>query len=303
MSVGAWGLAGRLSTTASRSSLHCTHWSVLSITKADPTVEECIQFETSDVFVSVGDGKVNWYSPSGQLRNVLDTGQGGFTTGSGFDAAGDFYVTNFNAATVSRFTPDGTLAGLFGSGYTSSPESIVFDSAGNAYVGHADGTGDVHKLDSAGNLLTTFDVATEDRGSDWIVLADDDCTLYYTSEGFRVLRYDVCTGTQLSDFGSVPTRPAYALQLLSSGGVLVVTEPAIYRLDANGDVAQTYDVTGEDCWFGLFLDPDGASFWANDYCTSNVYRIALSDGAVLTSFNTGSPSGSVFGLSVYSGTP
>ncbi|MDX1670055.1 MAG: hypothetical protein R3194_11600, partial [Limnobacter sp.] len=36
-----------------------------------------------------------------------------------------------------------------------------------------------------------FDVATDDRGSDWIDLAADQCTMYYTSEGTLVKRFDV----------------------------------------------------------------------------------------------------------------
>ena len=149
-----------------------------------------------------------------------DTGKPGDAAGSAFDASGNFYVTNFDAATVSKFAPDGTLLGTFGSGYTTSPESIVFDTARNAYVGHADGTRDVQKRNGSGVLLSTFDVAVQDRGSDWIALRPDGCTLVYTSEGTRILQYNVCTSQQLPDFATIPSR-AFAVGLMPDGGLIV----------------------------------------------------------------------------------
>ena len=96
-----------------------------------------------------------------------------------------------------KFDNKGNLLGTFGTGYNSNPESIAIDVEGNVYVGQADGTGDILKFDSSGNLLKEFDVATENRGSDWIDLAADQCTIYYTSEGDSIKRYDVCKDIQL----------------------------------------------------------------------------------------------------------
>src|SRR2546421_5994637 len=257
-------------------------------------------FSTGDVFVSVESGLVDVFTPSGTLLATLDTTKGSvFTTGMAFDATENLYVTDFNGQAVSKFDPNGTLLGDFGSGYDSDPESILFDATGNAYVGQADGTGDVLKFDPSGASLGSFNVATEDRGSDWIDLAADQCTMHYTSEGTLVKTFNVCTNTQGADFASgLPGSIAYAHRILPGGGELLADTEEIVRLDAAGNVVQTYDAAGEDTWFALNLDPDGTSFWSANFGSSNVYHFDMATGAVLGSFNTGTPAGTVFGLAV-----
>jgi hypothetical protein len=243
--------------------------------------------EPGDVFVSVGEaGMVNIYRPDGTQMTTWDTRVFGDITGSAFDAAGNFYVTNFDAARVSKFAPDGTLLGGFGSGYTNSPESILFDANGDAYVGHADGTKDVHKRAPDGSLITAFDVGVEDRGSDWIALRPDGCTLVYTSEGSRVLQYDVCTAQQLPDFAAT-TGTTYAVGLLQDGGAVVSATSVVRRFNAQGSQIQTYDAPGQNNWFSLGLDPDGTSFWAGDLTNGWVYRFDISTGQVLRSIQAG----------------
>jgi streptogramin lyase len=257
-------------------------------------------FPSGDVFVSVSSGQVAEFQPNGTFVRTLDTGLGGFTTGLAFDASGRLYVTDFSAQAVSRFAPPNTLLGTFGSGYNASPESIDFDSFGNAYVGQADGTHQVLKFDAAGNPAGSFSPATENRGTDWIDLAPDDCTLYYTSEGVSVKRFNVCTETQLSDFATLPSvnGEAFALRVRPNGEVLVADSAQIVRLSAAGNAVQTYDAAGEDEWFALALDPGGTSFWAADSFTGDVKQFNLTTGAVMTSFNPGTGANTVFGLTV-----
>lgn len=257
-------------------------------------------FQSGDVFVSVGNGKVQWRHPDGTLNQTLDTGAGAvFTTGMVFDTANNLYVTGFNANAVYKFDDSGTLLGTFGSGYNANVESIVQDCIGNFYTGQADGSRDILKFDSAGNLLTSFDVATEDRGSDWIDLASDQKTIYYTSEDKSILRYDVSTGTQLPAFATGLHGPAYALRILPDGGVLVADSVDIHRLDAGGNIVQTYDAGNNQNWFALNLDPDGTSFWSASYDTGDVYKFDIATGAVLLNFNTGTGPNTVFGLTVF----
>ncbi|HLB62694.1 MAG TPA: hypothetical protein VJN50_08205 [Actinomycetota bacterium] len=261
-------------------------------------------FGTGDVFVSVSGGKVQWRHSDGELNATLDTGLGGFTTGMAFDAAGKLYVTNFGANAISVFDTDGTLHGVFASDFDSSPESIDFDTTGHAYVGQADGTHEVWRFNSAGSLLDSFAPAVENRGTDWIDLAPDGCTLFYTSEGVNVKRFDVCTKEQLAYFNAeaLPGTNAFALRLLPDGRVLVADSESIVRLDADGMQTDTYDATIEETplnnWFALALDPDGTSFWAADRATADVVRFDLDTGDVLDSFNTGTAPETVFGLIV-----
>ncbi|MEO8290110.1 MAG: Ig-like domain-containing protein [Gaiellaceae bacterium] len=262
-------------------------------------------YQVGDVFVATSNSTVQWRHADGTLHSVLTTLPSAFTTGMAFEEFGDqeLYVTGFDGNQVSKFNDMGVLQpGSFGSGYDSLPESILFDASGNAYVGQAGGTKDILKFDLAGTLLASYDVATENIGSDWIDLDADQCTMYYTSEGSRVLRFDVCTNTQLSDFTStLPGTQAFALRLLvpaQGSGLLVADRQAIQRLDSGGNIVQTYDAAGEDCWFALNLDPDSTSFWSADFCTSNVYKFDIATGAVLLSFNTGTATATVFGLAV-----
>ena len=259
-------------------------------------------FPSGNVFVSIGDGKVQEWNVSGSptLVTTLDTGKGPgiFTTGLAFDAAGNLYVTDFNANDVSTFNGSGTLVGSFGSGYDADPESILFDAFGNAYVGQADGTGDVLKFGPSGNFITSFDVATGPRGSDHIALAPDGCTLFYTSEGTSVKRFDVCTSTQLVDFATGLPATAFAVKLLPGGGALVADSSSIKRLDASGAIVQQYGSPAAGAWFSLALDPGGTSFWAGDSVSGDVKQFDLATGAVLASFNTGVSQEAADGLAV-----
>lgn len=160
-------------------------WAVLSIIGAALCLglsgqASAATFATGDIFASVGSGQVQHYSSAGVLLETLNTGQGGFTTGSAFDGAGNLYVTNFGANSVTKFTgpSDPHTASLFGSGYHT-PESILFDASGNVYVGNV-GSGGITKYNSAGTLLGTTIAGTR---VDWIDLAADQHTMLYTDEG------------------------------------------------------------------------------------------------------------------------
>src|SRR5207237_7115537 len=105
--------------------------------------------------------------------------------------------TDFTAANVTKFNGAGIIQGSFGSQYNCKPESIVFDDAGNVYVGQAGCSHALLKFDAYGNLMASYQPPVEDQGTDWIDLAADQCTIYYTSEGTSVLRYNVCNSQQL----------------------------------------------------------------------------------------------------------
>jgi len=260
------------------------------------------QWQFGDVFASVGNGQVFVYRTGSQVA-TLNTGAGGFTTGGAFDASGMFYVTNFSNNTVYKFDQTGTQVGSFSTG-GSNPESIVFNLAGNMYVGHAGfGNTDIRLFTAGGTQLATYNVATEDRGSDWIDLGADQHTMFYTSEGGRVLRYDVGTSTQRTDFASIGGT-SYALRLIGAGtgadGLLVANqENGVRRLDGTGSIVQTYDVAGDDGFFALNRDPDGTSFWTGSFQTADLYRFDIASGTLLQTISTGVGEQRLFGVTVF----
>ncbi len=189
-----------------------------------------------DVLAATGNGIVKHFSPSGTLLDSLDTTTGAAnTTGMCFDGSSNLYVTEFAQQNMSKFDVNGNLlAATFGSGFNSDPESCTVDASNNIYVGQADGTRNVLKFDSSGNLLASFAPATDARGTDFVDLSGDQCTLYYTSEGTLIKRFDVCTNTQLSDFASGLPGPCYALRIRPNGDVLVACTSEVVRLDSTG---------------------------------------------------------------------
>jgi hypothetical protein len=262
-----------------------------------------LPYSEGDVFAGVGDGKINHYAPDGTLIQVLDNTTGSNEqTGMAFDADGNLYTTNFTDQSMSKFDNNGgLLVASWGGPFGIRPESVVFDAAGNLYTGEVDGAELLRKWTPAGMEIATFALATEDRGIDWIDLAADQCTMFYTSEGYEVKRYDVCNDTQLADFATLPNRPAFALRIRQNGEVIVAATDYVYRLAPDGSLMQSYPKTdyGETgSFFALNLDPDGETFWTAGYTTGNIYRINIETGALVTSFNA-PPVYSVAGLAIY----
>jgi hypothetical protein len=257
-----------------------------------------------DVFVGIGNNNIEVYhnngtanTPDYQLIQTLDQNltADGETTGCTLDSASNLYTTNFQNNAVVKFDASShTIAQTLTTGSTHN-ESMVFASNGDFFVGHADGDRKIERYNAAGLLLQSFTVATEDRGSDWIDLSSDQHTIFYTSEGTTIKRFNVSTSTPLPDFATGLPGPLYALRLLppgdGSGGLLVADTFDIKRLDENGNVVQTYDAslneTSEDFWFALNLDPDGTSFWAGGYDTGVLFKFDIATGNVLTSIQTG----------------
>lgn len=273
---------------------------------ATPVQTARISFEPGDVFVSLEPGPVQWYTPDGVLRQVLVSTVAGTGEGMDFDPSGNLYVTRwcigmcvYGGNSVEVFSNMGLPAGSFGSGYDCSPHAIVFDRVGTAYVGQAGCSGAILKF-VAGRAPVAYHVAPDNQGSFWIDLAPDGCTMYYTSWGANVKRFDVCLGVQRPDFNVVglPGGAAHDLRVLPDGGVLVSSGEVIVRLNAAGIHTQTYQIPGEpSLWAGLDLVGDG-TFWAANYQSSNVYRFDLASGAVRAGFNTGSPAHTVVGIRV-----
>jgi hypothetical protein len=273
-----------------------------------------------DVFASVGRSTVDVFTPTGGLVCTLnDTTGAAFTTGSGFDAAGNFYVTNFGAGGVSKFNNSGGLVSatfMAATGVTS-PESIDNQSsgfyAGTSLVG-GPGTPTINKFNTAtGALINSYAVTGGNGtgGTDWVDTYNPATgQVIYDGEGTRVLSAILNangTTTQLADFTSAATEAAlthiFAMRTVPSGpdagDVLLANSVDVVLLDSTGNIIQTYLAgTGVDL-FSLNLDPNGTDFWTGDFSNGNIWEINIATGAIDQSWSTGTGPGTLYGLSVF----
>jgi hypothetical protein len=265
-----------------------------------------LTFQPGDVIVSLEPGPVQWWQPNGVLNRVLLGPIVGTGEGLDFDAAGNLHVTRWciddgcsTGNTVEVFNPFGLPMGSVGGGYDCAPHAIVFDPGGAAYVGQAGCSGAILKFPTLNSSPVAYAVQPELQGSFWIDLAPDRCTMFYTSVGPNVKRFDVCAGLQLPDFNTAPLPGGltHDVRVLPDGGVLVASGEVIARLDATGALVQTYSVDESSHWAGLDLVGDG-TFWAANYYSSNVHRFNLTTGVRLSSFNTGTPTQTAVGVAV-----
>lgn len=260
----------------------------MQATSAAPTLSR------GDVLISIGGGKIEQHSPDGTLIRTLDDTTG--TTendGMCFDPSGNLYANNgFSDNSLSKFDPTGALVAarfIDNTQISGDNESCVVDSAGNIYLGLPDSSPTaIQKYSPTGTLLETLPVDHEDRGSDWVELAADQCTLYYTSEGDTVFRYNACTHTQLTPFATALPGPCFANRLLTDGSMLVGCQNGVVKLSTSGTIVTTFSaaslgLTGGFI-FAMNLDPDGTTFWTADYRTGKVARAKIADGTVVGGF-------------------
>lgn len=274
----------------------------LALVLAGPRTARAQVFTNGDVFLGVGKSQVQWRRGNGTLVRTLTAAvsNNNFTAGMAFDSAGDLYSTMFDSQTVAVYDNSGDFLQTFGSGYNSDPESIVIDASNNVYVGQADGPHQILKFDSAGTPLAQYTVTADERGSDWIDLGSDLCTMYYTSEGTHVQRFNVCTGVQLPNLNATPLpgSHAFAHRIRASGDTLVADTEVIVRLDSDGSVIQTYTAPGDTNFFALNLDSDGTSFWSGDISNGDVLKFDIATGNILVRFNSGAGTNVLSGITV-----
>ena len=262
-------------------------------------------YTPGDVLVAIGNSEVLEFTPAGVLVQTLnDTSGAEYTTGMAFDSRGNLYVTNFDAGTVSKFDPNGNLvnAAFIAATDQVHPESISFSPGavfpvliGDADLHDQNGNGIINQYDENGNLLNSYIVEAENRGTDWTDLQPDGQTVLYTSEGSHVFSYNIATRTQNPPFVSgLPGAYDYAHRTLSSGQSagddLVADSSAALLTSSVSGILDTYilpDNEGAD--FALNLSPDGQSFWTADLASGEVWQVNISTGAIMNQWNSGYP--------------
>src|SRR5829696_7402941 len=256
---------------------------------AFPVAASAGEWKDGDVFVGLVTGQYNVYSNDGLLQESISQPDPGFAVDCAFDRSGVLHTTAFNTNEIIRFLgphPHNRLADLPTGG--NGPESVTFARDGSFYVGHQVNPATLRKFTGGGAAGPTF---TPAHPATLLDLASDQKTVFYTSRNGvpaserAVHRFDVAANADLPDFVDLGgTQRTADVKLLppgdGSGGLIVAQTADIKRVNGAGQVVQTYDVTGEDQWFGIALDPDGRSFWGQTNSPGNVYRFNIASGAV-----------------------
>jgi PEP-CTERM motif len=271
-----------------------------------------------DVFASIGSSTVDVFTPTGTLVCSLNDASGNtFTTGSGFDSAGNFYVTNFDVPTVSKFNNSGTLINSSFMTSSNTPESIDNQTngfyAGLSLVG-GPAAAIIEAFNTAtGALANSFSVTGgNDGGTDWVDTYNPSTgEVIYNGGGTQVLSAILNpngTVTQLPDFTSAASEAAlddiFALRTIQSGtfagDVLVANSVDAVLLDSSGNIIKTYTLPGNSgTVFSLNLDPNGTDFWTGDFGTGDIWEVNIATGAIDETWNTGTGAGTFYGLSVF----
>ena len=269
-----------------------------------------VAFAPGDIFVSLETGPVQWYALNRLIMRVLPQTVPGTGEGMAFDASGNLHVTRWcvdpfcatgDTGGVEKYTTLGQSQGKVGPIFNCGPHTILFSSPTTAYVGMAGCAKRIVKTAMGATIDAEYTVATEFAGVFWMDLGPDGCTMFYTSWGPNVKRYDVCGNQQLADFNAAPLPGGGGQDLLAlpDGTVLVSSGEVVVLLDASGVVSRTYQAPAgeETLWTGMDLVGDG-TFWVGNYRTSNIYRFDLATGTRLESFNTRTPANTVVGIRV-----
>lgn len=212
---------------------------------------------------------------------------GSILTGCAFSPDGSkFYGTKYSTQEVVIYDTE-NQSHIKTVNVGAKPESVTVAENGDTFVGNAgdvkDGIGYIRKFSSEG-VLQKYPVEVENQGADWITLSSDQRTIFYTSKGNRILRYDVIEGQQLDDFAVLDGQDnkLSGLELLEpgdgTGGLIVANYKDIKYINASGIVVKTYDVVNINDWSSVAVDSSGESFWAKS--GSNVYKFNIDTGQV-----------------------
>lgn len=273
-----------------------------------PALPAPIQFSQGDLLVSLEPGPVVWFNSGGTLQRILIPTVTGLGEGLAFDAAWNLHVARWctdpsctsTGNAVEKYNTLGLSQGTFAGNFNCSPHTIAFDRTGAVYIGQAGCNRTILKFAPGGTTpIAEYTVAQENQGVFWMDLAPDNCTMFYTSVGPNVKRFDVCQNVQLPDFnaGSLPGAFTHDLRVLPDGGVIVANTNVVTRLNAAGAVVRTYEVPENTLFAGLDLVGDG-TFWVSNYFTSTMYRFNLDTGAQVGAIATNFPSNSVVAIRV-----
>jgi uncharacterized repeat protein (TIGR01451 family) len=266
-------------------------------------------FASGQVFLSTARQMVFVYSPTGAVVQVLpgSSNEGAQGNGMTFDSVGNLYEADAGDQYVVTYSNKGVGPTNF-ENPTAVPYSVLQDPFGNILLGESSYNSDsnpaIQQFSSDGGAVSATYYPGYDQdfpGSFWFELLDNNDTVAYTLGDQTVKLFDLDETYQHPDL-STTMHGAFALRELPDKSLLVADTDRIARLDTNGNLIQTYTISGTSAYFtNLNLDPDGATFWTDDQLSGTVYRINISTGAVVSQFPTNLGIAGLVPLSAFGG--
>lgn len=298
-------------------------------------------WSVGDVFAGTGNGSYQvWHSANPSARNpsysILQTlsdgtangggTNGGATAGCAFDLAYRLFGTNSTDGFVDRYAIDNgdnnhsiaqQLASASGASLT---QSVVFDGGKNLFVGYAGGAaggfGTIEHWAKDTNpasvtygqytFVSAFSVPIDNTGPGWIDLAADGHTIFYTSEGRKIYKFDSSqpvsannpvVWADLSTLGGNYAGTLFAIKILGpnydgSNGVLVADQNNVKLITAASGIiisAQIFKFKQNSNLQALTLDAFNptTTLWAGDASTNNLIQFNFSTGKSIVTLNTG----------------
>jgi parallel beta-helix repeat protein len=249
-----------------------------------------------EVFTALADasGRYHVYASSGGFIEMIEHAQAaGYATGCKYGPGG-LITTDFSGSRIVRWDDNHPHQQFsIPTPGQPRPESIAWKADGGFFVG-----GGYHPviLEYTGGyqLVRSYTVQSiaGTGGTDWIDLASDQKTIFYTNEGPYVMRYNTVTG-QLSHFAHLLNDERLCgMRLLppfdGTGGLLVADSNGnVKRLDGNGNIVQTYAAPGNQNYFALSLHPDGVTFWVGVLnAAAKLYRFNISTGELVQTIDS-----------------
>lgn len=240
----------------------------------------------NNVLVGTEGGIVDRFTQSGILIGQYDDGQANYVTGMCRDSSGNVYATNFGAYTISKFDSKMNLVtGAWATVTSGEVESCsIANSTGHLFAGAAD-TNQIFEFDLAtGALVTSFTVTTGSRGTDWLDVLPDGCTIRYTSEDSVVRQFNACTDSELPNFTTSSAGPCYENHTMANGDVVAACTSEVDVWNPDGTLNQSYPGVGA---FNVALTSDPSTLLVDSFTGSppTVSTLSLTSGTSGLTYN------------------
>jgi hypothetical protein len=255
-----------------------------------------------DVFVTGSQGNIRVYDSSGNFKEQVSTGYGGGVANCAFNSNGDLYALDGLFNVVVKFDPITHIATPVVDVSTngSFTKDIWFANSGDFFVSSSDLLRNRFiRYNSSGIHQQNYQVAYPHylpSGPVGMDLATDQQTMYYSSAGPVIRRYDLATSSWIDDLVTLVDNVT-GLRIIKSGShsgqFLVASTVNIKRMAADGGYVGSYDYSGENSWSVISLDPtDNNVFWATGRTTNRFFKFSY-DAATpsLAILHGSSPSG------------